>query len=75
MCFTVVRKASCLTLATVHLVHSGLIDDWLCGSNIESTKALRLRIFIESSMRQPLTTTDSLLMLTGLIALSAYRPP
>ena len=49
-------------LNTVHLIHTGLIDDWLRGSTVGSTNNLGLsRYFVKLSMRQPPTTTDSLL--------------
>ena len=58
MCFAV--KANLLT--AVHLIDSGLIDDWLRGSSSGSTKDLRLsRYFVKLSRRQPLMMTDSLL--------------
>ena len=48
-------------LAAIHLVDSGLIDDWLGGGSVRSTKDLGLSKYVILSMRQPLVTTDSLL--------------
>ena len=46
-------------LSTVHLVDSGLIDDWLLGSSVGSTKDLELcKYIVELCIRQPLTTRD-----------------
>ena len=33
-------------LTTAHFAHSGLIDDWLHGSSVESMKELGLRKYI-----------------------------
>ena len=49
-------------LAIVHFIDTGLIDDWLCGSSVRSTKDLGLKKYLaEVPMRQPLTTTHSLM--------------
>ena len=44
-----------------------MIDDWLCGSSVGSTKDLGLSKYIVLSMRQPLTTTDFLLAVSDVL--------
>ena len=67
----VLRQSSCHR----YLVHvdSGLIDDWLGGSSVRSTKDLGLgRYSVKLSVMQPLTMTDSLLAVKD-VSTSVYE--
>ena len=57
-------------LATAHFTDTGLIDEWLRGSSVESTKDLGLnRYLVEMPKRQSLMTTHSLLAVKDVLEL------